>query len=1221
MDKIDLEVFKNDAADQCNKNNKFNVMNCSALSRLMATLKYFQVLNVNESKDDADIFEHFINEVYVPVKLVDDYTHLMEEHEEDIYDLNQWILSSLNNNKKCNIEKCQHTYRHYNDKNDNNKDQNNNSTTSCNPNLKFFFNLFDLMHFYLYHLYETGHRVKMDDIEIDDNEKDNTSNYHDVADKAFSRLKAQIMQRNQVTSSFTRFSRKTNTKYTMNVNDHEHDDGETFVDNLCDSILKMNAQKNHNYNNDIIELNNFIKENDYDSDALQEEFKIINDDNDGIICGHIQNEKFKQAIFKTLSYFLCFLFQIDSICFCLFDAYFCLFLFVAFVWRLFANIFSVFFCNGLGTYAAQLQAHPTFAVGYRFYYWEFYKDIKEIPNDEIQPQNIDDHLGYDICDLYVCPKYSSFKEELCNYDGDFKDQYENKIKTKVQYWLRSKKMKIQQKKMMNRNFYIRILDLLHYGHLEKNYHELALKFDNVLALVLYCDYSELCTRFSKSFRKQNVFETLTSVKSRNSKYFWFSKSLRETVELFGNNGYYKKEKDDILERGDDACGPFYCGMNQLMVMNSFCIRLSSPTSTSRQMSVAMKFGGDDGIIIQFKNDIDFVNEYLCGFRCTLSDYVEESETLFFGGFAPIHIESIRIKRTDENFKIYCAALFYLDSILCGSVVKIKKKSKEKNYDIILQILFYSRIGQNDISLPSLPEYIKQTINAFVNSKSQIILNLANIHDHVDKKVANLIMNYIVPNSELETTSNKNQDYYMSAKNLFQGWLSHVFTNVKTVTIITTNPKNNTSFEFSLFSLLTIMTGFNKVIIEAIVYDPFAAKYNNNKKATWISRLYESSVFAIIKTHFNEQKYSIEFTSARTVGLSQKHSFIIVNQTKQTTQTKVTNFLSNREDFYVTIHTQKKYHKLLLSEKDKFINTNTTNEYGLHVLHYAAKYAQIETIKSLIQQKIDINIKDDDGWNALHHAARYGRTETIKLLLNRGVDMNVKDNDGNTELHHAAWHGHTETVKLLLDRGVDMNVKNNNGCHALHFAAINGHTETVKLLLDRSVDMNVKDNNGCRALHFAAMNGHTETAKFLLDRGVDMNVKDNHGWHALHCAANNGHTETVKFLLDRGVDVNVKDNHGWHALHHAARNGQTEIVTLLLYRGVDINVKEDCGWHALHYAAANGHTETAKFLLDRGVDMNVKDNHGKTAIDIAEQNGRTETVKFLIDRGEENKDDE
>ena len=80
----------------------------------------------------------------------------------------------------------------------------------------------------------------------------------------------------------------------------------------------------------------------------------------------------------------------------------------------------------------------------------------------------------------------------------------------------------------------------------------------------------------------------------------WSRILRETVQYYGrsgNDGY--RDKDNNLEWVDEGMeGPFYCGMSFVMVIPSFNIRLCAPTSTSKQVEVATRFGGDEGIIIQ-----------------------------------------------------------------------------------------------------------------------------------------------------------------------------------------------------------------------------------------------------------------------------------------------------------------------------------------------------------------------------------------------------------------------------------------------------------------------------------------------------------------------------------------------------------------------------------------------------------------------------------------------
>ena len=48
-------------------------------------------------------------------------------------------------------------------------------------------------------------------------------------------------------------------------------------------------------------------------------------------------------------------------------------------------------------------------------------------------------------------------------------------------------------------------------------------------------------------------------------------------------------------------GPFYCGMNFVMNMSQFNIKINGPTSTSLQLAVAIRFGGDKGFLIEFDN--------------------------------------------------------------------------------------------------------------------------------------------------------------------------------------------------------------------------------------------------------------------------------------------------------------------------------------------------------------------------------------------------------------------------------------------------------------------------------------------------------------------------------------------------------------------------------------------------------------------------------------------
>ena len=111
--------------------------------------------------------------------------------------------------------------------------------------------------------------------------------------------------------------------------------------------------------------------------------------------------------------------------------------------------------------------------------------------------------------------------------------------------------------------------------------------NHLMAVVLYTDFTELSSHFTATFRKNNPFETVEQVKKRNNKYWWWSKYLQETTEEYG------------VMYTDRS--PFFTGMSWVMTVPEFNIILHSPTSTSIYLSVATKFCGEDGMILEFDN--------------------------------------------------------------------------------------------------------------------------------------------------------------------------------------------------------------------------------------------------------------------------------------------------------------------------------------------------------------------------------------------------------------------------------------------------------------------------------------------------------------------------------------------------------------------------------------------------------------------------------------------
>jgi len=97
------------------------------------------------------------------------------------------------------------------------------------------------------------------------------------------------------------------------------------------------------------------------------------------------------------------------------------------------------------------------------------------------------------------------------------------------------------------------------------------------------------------------------------------------------------------------------------------------------------------------------------------------------------------------------------------------------------------------------------------------------------------------------------------------------------------------------------------------------------------------------------------------------------------------------------------------------------------LHLAASEGDVELVKELLEQGLNVNARDMHGLTPLHVAALKGHTEVAKVLLEHGADVNAREECfENTPLHLTLEKGHLEVVKVLLEHGADINAENSFG---------------------------------------------------------------------------------------------------------------------------------------------------------------------------------------------------
>jgi ankyrin repeat protein len=156
---------------------------------------------------------------------------------------------------------------------------------------------------------------------------------------------------------------------------------------------------------------------------------------------------------------------------------------------------------------------------------------------------------------------------------------------------------------------------------------------------------------------------------------------------------------------------------------------------------------------------------------------------------------------------------------------------------------------------------------------------------------------------------------------------------------------------------------------------------------------------------------------------------------------------------------------------------------------AAMKGDKAAIRTLIQQKADVNAPQVDGATALHWAVYKDDLEMMDLLLRAGAKVNVTNRDGITPLFMASLYGYAPVIDKLLKADADPKVPGPAGETMLMLTARNGNPDAIKLLLAAGVDVNAKEpTRGTTALMWAVEQKHPAAVKALLDGGADFNAK-------------------------------------------------------------------------------------------------------------------------------------
>ena len=153
-------------------------------------------------------------------------------------------------------------------------------------------------------------------------------------------------------------------------------------------------------------------------------------------------------------------------------------------------------------------------LGLPYNYWTKYKD------EESKVLN----------EMYVERKYDDFKDEMHQYQFEMNIKTYNEVMVKVNEYIKTHRVKSTTCPV---NWYESGSTDYPFGIAEGS----PISPHHLISIILYTDYTHLSSNFSSTFRKHGVFDSVFMAKTRNKKYWWWSKYLAETVSVYGD-AYY-----------------------------------------------------------------------------------------------------------------------------------------------------------------------------------------------------------------------------------------------------------------------------------------------------------------------------------------------------------------------------------------------------------------------------------------------------------------------------------------------------------------------------------------------------------------------------------------------------------------------------------------------------------------------------------------------------------
>ncbi|HYR84462.1 MAG TPA: ankyrin repeat domain-containing protein [Terriglobia bacterium] len=315
---------------------------------------------------------------------------------------------------------------------------------------------------------------------------------------------------------------------------------------------------------------------------------------------------------------------------------------------------------------------------------------------------------------------------------------------------------------------------------------------------------------------------------------------------------------------------------------------------------------------------------------------------------------------------------------------------------------------------------------------------------------------------------------------------------------------------------------------------------------------------------------------------------------------------------------------------------------------AAMKGDKAAVRSLIQQRANVNAPQPDGATALHWAVYRGDKELADLLIQAGANVKAANREGSTPMWLASVNGDAAMLSALLNAGADANESLPLGRSPLMAASRTGNVAAMKVLLDHGADVNAKETlRGTTPLMWAADEAHPAAIQLLIERGADIKARSNPAERGRGPALGKSN-DPRKQVAAQGAALAAGQALDLQALRAVTEGGAAAVQgqrgapaqgqrgAAQGQRGAAAAVDEaapdgqdDAGGGgfrgrpapkdggeltAMVYAARANDVESVKVLLAAGADVNQVTGYGWSPLLVATQNRYYKLGAFLLDHG-------